>query len=178
MKLRKSALAAIAAMGVAAAGAVGAYTVAVAQPSTNAQPSSTETQETSSTSAQPAIPAQEAGPPAPAELTDKINNLTVGPSESARSAQPDLVEGDGPDPVIFDPRAIAAGVSPPVSQVVRVDMVGTDRAIATSKVLINGKEMPQLAQIPFVNDGGVWKIEKAWACSSIMARDSNDPACA
>ncbi|MFC9768438.1 hypothetical protein [Rhodococcus jostii] len=109
--------------------------------------------------------------PSPAELTAKINGLAhVGVGL-------DVVEGAGPDPSIYDPRATAAGLTPPVADVIRVDPGQNGEIIAVSKVIVNGQLMPELAQIPFVNDGGQWKIDREWACNFVAADAKSDPAC-
>ncbi|MGK8500254.1 hypothetical protein [Nocardia asiatica] len=87
----------------------------------------------------------------------------------------DLVQGIEADPGLPNRLAEAFRQANATAVVTGVTTFG-DSVTAQAKFTINGQE--NQVDVPFVLDGGKWKVQKAWACQALTNLNQQSPACA
>ncbi|MEU4340664.1 hypothetical protein AB0H00_05230 [Nocardia sp. NPDC023852] len=87
----------------------------------------------------------------------------------------DLVEGIEADPGLPNRLAEAYKQANASAVVTGVTAFG-DSVTAQAKFTINGQE--NQVDVPFVLEGGKWKVQKAWACQALSNLNQQSPACA
>ncbi|MET9487049.1 hypothetical protein [Nocardia sp. NPDC006630] len=114
--------------------------------------------------------------PGPADLNAGLG-IALDPNTPA-AQRLDLVQGSDLDPDLVGKMA-RAGVSNGVKiTVVGVEYAGNGIMQATANLTLNGKPVDGQAVIPFVAEGGRWKLQKAWACQMLVNAGATSPACA
>ncbi|MBF6203283.1 hypothetical protein K8O92_19435 [Nocardia asteroides] len=84
------------------------------------------------------------------------------------------VQGIEADPALPNRLADAFRQANATAVVTGVTVFG-DSVSAQAKFTINGQENP--VDVPFVLDGGKWKVQKAWACQALANLNQQSPAC-
>ncbi|MEV0251513.1 hypothetical protein AB0H76_33330 [Nocardia sp. NPDC050712] len=89
-----------------------------------------------------------------------------------------LVEGEA-DPQLADPNLANRPDAPRFTyRVLEVKAGATDKQVtAITAVSLKGVENPQKADVPFVAEDGVWKIDKKWACAAVAVAGRPSPSC-
>ncbi|MFI6043568.1 hypothetical protein ACIA8C_18185 [Nocardia sp. NPDC051321] len=121
-----------------------------------------------STTANPNTPA----PPTADELNALLQKA-LDPSVPS-SEKLDLVQGIEADPDLPNRLAKAFKDSNATAVVTGVSVFG-DSVSAQAKFTINGTE--NTVDVPFVLDGGKWKVQKTWACGALTNLNQQSPAC-
>ncbi|MFD6159396.1 hypothetical protein ACFWF7_28610 [Nocardia sp. NPDC060256] len=118
-----------------------------------------------------------ANPNQPAPPTvDELNALLQKALDpSVPSAQKlDLVQGIEADPEL--PNRLAEEYKKAGAQVTITGVTAFgDSVSAQGKFTINGSE--NMVDVPFVLDGGKWKVQKTWACGALTNLNLQSPAC-
>lgn len=107
-------------------------------------------------------------PPAPTaeELEAKVNTLLdPGVAARSRSAEIDIVSGGGPDPLMYDPDSVEAGISVVQQFEVTDFVVDGNTAMATGVVTLDGVPVDQPGRVPYVVEDGQWKIDRLFVCT-------------
>jgi hypothetical protein len=86
----------------------------------------------------------------------------------------DLVQGIEADPGLPNRLAEAFRQANATAVVTGVTAFG-DSVTAQAKFTINGQE--NQVDVPFVLDGGKWKVQKTWACQALANLNQQSPAC-
>ncbi|MEU1996586.1 hypothetical protein ABZ511_19205 [Nocardia gamkensis] len=149
-------LALVAALGLAACGS----------DDTSDSPKSTRT--TAAASATVTTPA--------APTVDELNALLQKALDPAvpNEDKLDLVQGIEADPGLPNRLADAFRQANATAVVTGVTAFG-DSVTAQAKFTINGQE--NQVDVPFVLDGGKWKVQKTWACQALANLNQQSPAC-
>ncbi len=119
-----------------------------------------------------------ATPTTPAPPTvDQLNALLQRALDPAvpNEEKLDSVQGIEADPGLPNRLAEAFQQSNATVVVTGVTAFG-DSVTAQAKFILNGQE--NLVDVPFVLDGGKWKVQKAWACQALANLNQQSPACA
>ncbi|MEU7764555.1 hypothetical protein AB0B25_05480 [Nocardia sp. NPDC049190] len=87
----------------------------------------------------------------------------------------DLVQGIEDDPDLPNRLADAFKQANASAVVTGVTAFG-DSVTAQAKFTVNGQE--NQVEVPYVLDGGKWKVQKAWACQALSNLNQQSPACA
>ncbi|MFI9409239.1 hypothetical protein [Nocardia gamkensis] len=149
-------LALVAAFGLAACG------------SDDSSDSPTSTRATAGASATATIP--------PAPTVDELNALLQKALDPAvpNEEKLDSVQGIEADPGLPNRLAEAFRQANATAVVTGVTAFG-DSVSAQAKFTINGQESQ--VDVPFVLDGGKWKVQKTWACQALANLNQQSPAC-
>jgi hypothetical protein len=149
-------LALVAALGLAACG------------SDDSSDSPTSTRATAGASATATIP--------PAPTVDELNALLQKALDPAvpNEEKLDSVQGIEADPGLPNRLAEAFQQANATALVTGVTAFG-DSVSAQAKFTINGQESQ--VDVPFVLDGGKWKVQKTWACQALANLNQQSPAC-
>ncbi|RMI28526.1 hypothetical protein [Nocardia stercoris] len=125
--------------------------------------------------AQPA-PATSTDLPKPtvAELNEKINKA-FDPSIPAKT-KVDWVENAGQDPDLVDKLAQAAKQNDVKVTITKVEDPSGGKLKADADVTMGGTPVNG-ASVPFVADGGQWKVDHAYACSIVKQAKLDSAAC-
>ncbi|MGK8523149.1 hypothetical protein ACRS6B_17030 [Nocardia asteroides] len=113
--------------------------------------------------------------PAPPTV-DELNTLLQRALDPAvpNDQKLELVQGIEADPGLPNRLAEAFQQANATAVVTGVTAFG-DSVSAQAKFTINGQENP--VDVPFVLDGGRWKVQKAWACQALVNLNQQSPAC-
>lgn len=117
-----------------------------------------------------------ANTPAP-PTADQLNALLQRALDPAvpNEEKVDLVQGIEADPGLPNRLADAFKQANASAVVTGVTAFG-DSVTAQAKFTINGQE--NQVDVPFVQEGGKWKVQKAWACQALSNLNQQSPACA
>ncbi|WP_405165462.1 YceI family protein [Nocardia sp. NBC_01499] len=168
MKLRKTGRVAIAGLAVVAALGL----TACGSDDKKDPPKST----TTSATANPGTPATANPNTPPPPTVDELNLLLQKALDPAvpSAEKLDLVQGIEADPDLPNRLAQAYKDANAKAEITGVTAFG-DSVSAQGKLTINGTENP--VDVPFVLDGGKWKVQKSWACSALTNLNQQSPAC-
>ncbi len=86
----------------------------------------------------------------------------------------DYIQGTEADPELVNRLADAYKQTGAQIEITGVQNLG-DTLQATGNFTANGQTNP--GTVPFVADGGKWKIEKAWACNALQLANIQSAAC-
>ncbi|WP_330229711.1 hypothetical protein OHA40_27350 [Nocardia sp. NBC_00508] len=113
--------------------------------------------------------------PAPPTV-DELNALLQRALDPAvpNEQKLDSVQGIEADPGLPNRLAEAFRQSNATAVVTGVTVFG-DSVTAQAKFTINGQE--NQVDVPFVSEGGKWKVQKAWACQALANLNQQSPAC-
>ncbi|WP_040780214.1 hypothetical protein [Nocardia pneumoniae] len=161
MKLRKTGRIAVAGLAIAAA-------LSVAACGDDEKSDSTPTRTTTGAAATATTPA----PPTVDELNAQLQRALDPAIPNEQKL--DSVQGIEADPGLPNRLAEAFRQSNAAVVVTGVTAFG-DSVTAQAKFTINGQE--NLVDVPFVLDGGKWKVQKAWACQALANLNQQSPAC-
>ncbi|MFC9436613.1 hypothetical protein [Nocardia sp. NPDC057030] len=163
MKLRKTGRMAIA--GLAVVAALGLTACGSDDKSDTPKPSraSTSTTATANTPAPPTV--------------DELNALLQKALDPAvpSAEKLDLVQGIEADPELPNRLAEAFKQANAKAEITGVSVFG-ESVSAQGKFTVNGQE--NVVDVPFVLDGGKWKVQKSWACGALANLNQQSPACA
>ncbi|KAF0842435.1 hypothetical protein [Nocardia caishijiensis] len=114
-------------------------------------------------------------PPVPTveELNAQLNTA-LDPSVP-NEQKLDFVQGGEADPELPNRLAVAAHDAGAQVQVTEVTSFG-DSVNAKANFTVNGQT--NVVDVPFVADGGKWKVQKAWACTMLTNLGQQSTACA
>ncbi|WP_433656165.1 hypothetical protein ACQPW1_34055 [Nocardia sp. CA-128927] len=162
MKLRKTGRMAIA--GLAVVAALG-LTACGSDDKTDPPKPSSATTSTTANANQPA-------PPTVEELNALLQKALDPAVPSAEKL--DLVQGIEADPDL--PNRLAGAYKQANAQVTITGVTVFGESVsAQGKFVINGTE--NTVDVPFVLDGGKWKVQKSWACGALTNLNIQSPAC-
>ncbi|WP_408637422.1 hypothetical protein [Nocardia aurea] len=125
-----------------------------------------------STSAKATVAANVPPVPSVAELNAQLQKA-LDPSVP-NSEKLNMVQGAEADPELPNRLAEAYKATNASVEVTEVTAFG-DTINAKAKVVLNGQE--NIADVPFVAEDGVWKVQKAWACQMLAALGQQSTAC-
>ncbi|MEU7220547.1 hypothetical protein [Nocardia iowensis] len=163
MKLRKTGRMAIAGLAVVAALGL------TACGSEDKKDPPTPSRTTTSATAAPGVPAAPTVP----ELNQLLQKALDPAVPSAEKL--DLVQGIDSDPDLPNRLATAYQQANAKAEVVDVTAFG-DSVSARAKFVIGDQE--NMIDVPFVAEGGKWKVQKSWACQALTTLNQQSPACA
>ncbi|MGX1772589.1 hypothetical protein ACWIGW_10775 [Nocardia brasiliensis] len=163
MKLRKTGRIAIA--GLAVVAALGLAACGSDDPKDPPKPSRT----TISATAAPNLPAT----PTADELNALLQRALDPAVPSAEKLE--LVQGIEADPDLPNRLAQAYKDANAKAEVVGVTAFG-ESVSAQAKFTIG--DQTNMVDVPFVADGGKWKVQKTWACQALTTLGQQSPACA
>ncbi len=112
--------------------------------------------------------------PSAADLNDKINKA-FDPSIPAKT-KVDWVEDAGKDPDLVDKLAQAAKQNDVKVTITKVEDPADGKLKADADVTMGGTPVNG-ASVPFVADGGEWKVDHTYACSIVKQAKLNSAAC-
>ncbi|MEV0250550.1 hypothetical protein AB0H76_28420 [Nocardia sp. NPDC050712] len=165
MKLRKTGRIAIAGLALAAALSMTACG--------SDDKKDTSTPKSSTTSAQAATSAANVPPiPTVAELNAELQKALDPNVPNAEKLE--MVQGAEADPELPSRLSQAVQQAGAKAEVTEVTAFG-DTINAKAKITINGQE--NIADVPFVAEGGKWKVQKSWACSMLQLASIQSVAC-
>ncbi len=119
---------------------------------------------------QPPIPL-----PGPGDLNVGVM-MALDPSAS-RDQKIGAVQGADIDPDLVDKMTQAGAANKVTMTVTAVEYVGNGVMQASATLTLNGKPVEGQASIPFVAEGGRWKLQKAWACQMLTNAQLTSTAC-
>ncbi|WP_228000207.1 hypothetical protein [Nocardia australiensis] len=119
---------------------------------------------------QPPIPL-----PGPGDLNAGLM-MALDPNTS-REQKEGAVQGADIDPDLVDKMTQAGTANKVTMTVTAVEYVGNGVMQASATLTLNGKPVDGQASIPFVAEGGRWKLQKAWACQMLMNAQLTSTAC-
>ncbi|AXK85982.1 hypothetical protein IU443_22280 [Nocardia farcinica] len=142
-----------------------------AEPTSAAPPGTAARSSTAATATdQPPVPL-----PTPADLNTGFQ-LALDPATPA-SLKAGAVQGADADPALVDKMAQAAQANAVTMNIVAVEYLGNATLQATADMTLNGKPLDSPTLIPFVAEGGRWKLQLAWACQMLANAQATSPAC-
>jgi hypothetical protein len=118
-------------------------------------------------------------PPIPLLTPSDVNAaILVGfDPNAAVEQQNDWVQGSELDSELGERLAEVAADNRVRVNVTAVRYVGDGVMDAIADVTVNGKPAQGQVTIPFVADGGRWKLQKTWACQMLASAQLTSPAC-
>ncbi|MEV6136022.1 hypothetical protein AB0L63_08165 [Nocardia sp. NPDC051990] len=119
---------------------------------------------------QPPIPL-----PGPGDLNVGLM-MALDPNTS-RDQKIGAVQGADIDPDLVDKMTQAGAANKVTMTVTAVEYVGDGVMQASTTLTLNGKPVEGQASIPFVAEGGRWKLQKAWACQMLANAQLTSTAC-
>ncbi|MEV4127732.1 hypothetical protein [Nocardia sp. NPDC049707] len=119
---------------------------------------------------QPPIPL-----PGPGDLNVGLM-MALDPNTS-RDQKIGAVQGADIDPDLVDKMTQAGAANKVTMTVTSVEYVGDGVMQASTTLTLNGKPVEGQASIPFVAEGGRWKLQKAWACQMLANAQLTSTAC-
>ncbi|WP_062989095.1 hypothetical protein [Nocardia anaemiae] len=113
-------------------------------------------------------------PPTPSVADLNAQLLRALDPSVPNSEKLDLVQGATADPELPNRLAQAYQQAGAKAEVTDVSVFG-DALNAKAKFTINGQE--NIVDVPFVAEGGKWKVEKNWACTMLTNLGQQSTAC-
>lgn len=113
--------------------------------------------------------------PGPGDLNAGLL-LALDPN-TPREQKIGAVQGADADPDLIDKMSQAGAANNVTMTVTKVEYVGDGVMQASATLTLNGKPVDGQAQIPFIAEGGRWKLQKAWACQMLANAQLASSAC-
>ncbi|WP_068052289.1 hypothetical protein [Nocardia xishanensis] len=113
--------------------------------------------------------------PGPGDLNAGLT-LALDPN-TPREQKIGAVQGADVDPDLIDKMTQAGAANKVTMTITKVEYVGAGVMQASATLTLNGKPVEGQAQIPFVAEGGRWKLQKAWACQMLANAQLTSSAC-
>ncbi|RMI32603.1 hypothetical protein EBN03_11520 [Nocardia stercoris] len=119
---------------------------------------------------QPPIPL-----PGPGDLNAGVM-IALDPN-TPRAVKIAAIQGADTDPDLVDKLTQAGGANKLTMTVTSVEYQGNGVMQATANLTLNGKPVEGQAYVPFVAEGGRWKLQKAWACQMLANTQLTSTSC-
>ena len=106
-------------------------------------------------------------------IANPQEKATLQRSTADPAARP--VSGEGTQPLLYDPRAVAAGDN----TVTTFEVLGSeqrgDTLMVTMRAYYNGVPAARSGEMPFVMDDGEWRIDRNWVCALTQPPEGHAP---
>lgn len=118
-------------------------------------------------------------PPIPLPTAADLNAglLLVFDPASSPALKTGVIQGAEADPSLVDRLVQAATTSKVTMTIVGVQYQGNGLMNASANLTVNGQPVQGQTVIPFVVDGGRWRVQKAWTCQMLANASVSSPAC-